>query len=85
VGKSKGRGYKYPALSVLIHFTTFFLSLTDPLSLLSLFFSSPEKAGTAADGGATVFSGEPLRKTLQNQNFLHQTLFFLYARFKSGT
>jgi hypothetical protein len=32
-----------------------------------------------------MFIGEHNRKTLQNQNFLHQTLLFLHARFKSGT
>jgi hypothetical protein len=67
------------------HFIISFSLFQSALSLLSLLFLSPEKAGTAADGGATVFSGELNRKTLQNQNFLHQTLLFLHARFKSGT
>jgi hypothetical protein len=51
-------------------FSNLFLFLTRSLSSLSVIFV----AGEGRYGGATVFSGELHRKTLQNQNFLHQTL-----------
>jgi hypothetical protein len=73
MARTGSTGYKSWKRQIQIHFGKNFsplLSLSDSHSVSLISFSSPENDGTAAHGGATVFSGETHRKTPENQNFL---------------